>query len=194
MKITLKNEEIVYLNGGDTLDLPKYTSQIMNLANQNAQGTRPKNVGQLSDLFPEYENQTNDPSISEWKTWYSLKYPEAINAATEKVYNQVLQLNKAIILIDKSMVHSWVEDLIISKTFNGLYLQKAILTKMAEIEKKQFRLSTPEEEAQGIDGYLDDEPVSIKPDIYQHMNALSEVISVKMIVYTKKKDGIVISY
>ena len=32
---------------------PKYTTQLMNLANQTAQGTRPKVVGQMSELFPQ---------------------------------------------------------------------------------------------------------------------------------------------
>lgn len=40
-------------NNGSGYEFPKYTSQLINLANQNAQGSRPKTVGQLSELFPE---------------------------------------------------------------------------------------------------------------------------------------------
>ena len=52
MKFTIKNEEISKINGVESAEFPKYTSQLINWANQNAQGTRPKVVGQLSELFP----------------------------------------------------------------------------------------------------------------------------------------------
>ena len=60
MKFTIKNDELVVLNGSKTPNFPKYTSQLINWANQNAQGTRPKVVGQLSDLFPTYESEEDN--------------------------------------------------------------------------------------------------------------------------------------
>jgi len=45
MKIILKNNKITQDIVGKIVEFPKYTTQIMNLANQNAQGTRPKVVG-----------------------------------------------------------------------------------------------------------------------------------------------------
>ena len=90
------------------------------------------------------------------------------------------------------MVEQWVEDLVIYKTFNGLYVQKAILASLAERKETTYRLATPEEESVGIDGYVRDVPYSIKPDTYKTMNRLSETINVKMIYYTKKKTGLTI--
>ena len=46
MKIKLKNAEIQEYVNAPARDFPKYTTQLMNLANQNSQGTRPKVVGQ----------------------------------------------------------------------------------------------------------------------------------------------------
>ena len=43
--IKIKNEELIQELIGETKDFPKYTTQLMNLANQNAQGTRPRVVG-----------------------------------------------------------------------------------------------------------------------------------------------------
>lgn len=83
------------------------------------------------------------------------------------------------------MIQKWVEDLIITKTYNGLYIQKAILSKIAKIKQKDFRLAKTEEEAIGIDGYIDKVPYSIKPDTYKTMSRLSESIEVKIIYYTK---------
>lgn len=116
MIINIKNDELIALNGFKSPDFPKYTSQLINWANQNAQGTRPKVVGKLSDLFPEFEDETDDVTISKWKEWYLAKYPDAVNEATEKIWKQVENLKDAIVLIDKNMVKRWVEDLVITKT------------------------------------------------------------------------------
>lgn len=45
MDYTIRNEILVEFNEGKTQKFPKYTSQLINWANQNAQGTRPKVVG-----------------------------------------------------------------------------------------------------------------------------------------------------
>ena len=190
MNFAIKNEEIIELNESGNVCFPKYTSQLINWANQNAQGTRPKVVGQLSDLFPEFQNSTEIVNIQEWQKWYLQKYPNAIDDATEKIYTQVKNLQEAIKLIDKDMVKMWVTDLVITKTFNGLYVQKAILSKMSKLTNKPYRLATPDEESQGIDGYVGDVAYSLKPDTYKLMNRLSEQINVKMVYYTKTKTGL----
>ena len=45
MKIKLSNEELRRSLEIEAPSFPKYVTQIINLANQNAQGTRPKVVG-----------------------------------------------------------------------------------------------------------------------------------------------------
>ena len=57
-----------------------------------------------------------------------------------------------------------------------------------------YRSSTPEEESEGIDGYIGEMPVSIKPITYKTKNMLPENIDVKMIYYEKVKDGIKVEY
>ena len=61
-KFQLNNAELAAAVSGKSPEFPKYTTQIMNLANQNAQGTRPKVVGQMTELFREFEGK----SFSEW--------------------------------------------------------------------------------------------------------------------------------
>lgn len=190
MIFTIKNEELQDLNGSENLSFPKYTSQLINWANQNAQGTRPKIVGQLSDLFPEYQTETGDVSIADWRQWYISRYPDAIDHATDKIFEHVENLKEAIKLIDKGLVRQWVDDLVITKTYNGLYVQKAILAKIGELKETTFHLASPDEESLGIDGYVGDIAYSVKPDSYKTMNRLSETINVKMIYYTKKKTGL----
>ncbi|MCH5164085.1 MAG: MjaI family restriction endonuclease [Clostridiales bacterium] len=188
MNFTIKNEEIQNLNNSETVSFPKYTSQLINWANQNAQGTRPRVVGQLSELFPEYQNGAKVVSITNWQEWYLEHYPNAIENATDKIFGQVENLKVAIQLIDREMVKKWVEDLVIAKTFNGMYVQKAILSTLASKKGLAYRLAYPEEESIGIDGYVGDVAYSIKPNTYKTMNRLSERIDVKMIYYTKTKN------
>ena len=192
MKYTLKNEKIESYNENSTFRFPKYTSQLINRANQNAQGTRPVVVGQMSELFPEFMASGEEITVDNWRAWYTERYPDAFERATDKIYTQVQNLREAIPLIDRELVRHWVEDLVITKTFNGLYVQKAILASLAERSETTWRLATPEEESAGIDGYVGDIPYSIKPETYKTMGRLSEMIAVKMIYYTKTKTGITI--
>lgn len=190
MKFTIKNEELIVINGSETPDFPKYTSQLINWANQNAQGTRPVVVGQMSELFPEFMNSGMEITIENWRKWYTEKYPEAFENATDKIFAQVQNLRNAIPLIDREMVEKWVQDLVINKTFNGMYVQKAILASLAEKRGTTYRLATPEEESIGIDGYVGEIPYSVKPDTYKTMGRLSETIDVKMIYYSKTKTNL----
>lgn len=190
-KIKIKNDEIEQLLGKEAIAFPKYTTQIMNLANSNAQGTRPKVVGQMSELIEEFDGD----DLSDWEEWYKNRKPTAINDATDKVFHMVEQLEAAIVQIDKPMIARWVEDLVISKTYTGLRFQKAILTKIAEIKQMTYRPSTPEEESKGVDGYIGETPVSVKAITYKSKEVfLSENIKVAMIYYDKKKDGINVTY
>ena len=190
MNYTLKNESIEDYNQSESYTFPKYTSQLINWANQNSQGTRPKVVGQMSELFPEFMTHTERISIEYWKRFYVMQHPHAFEEATDKIYAQIENLREAIKLIDRDMVEHWVEDLIVNKTFNGLYFQKAILASLAERKHTTYRLANPEEEAKGIDGFVGNVPYSVKPDTYKTMGRLSETIDVKMIYYTKTKTGL----
>ena len=88
-----------------------------------------------------------------------------------------------------------VRDLVVLKTFTGLRFQEAILKKVSECLKKDYRSSTAEEESKGIDGYIGDTPVSIKPHTYKAQSLrLSEQIDVSIIYYEKKKTGLIIEY
>lgn len=190
MNYSLKNEDIEIYNDSDPYAFPKYTSQLINLANQNAQGTRSNVVGQMSDLFPEFLNSNEEKTIEGWRKWYTERYPDAFENATNKIWDQVNNLRDAISLIDREMVAKWAENLVIYKTFNGLYVQKAILASLAKKKNTTYRLANPDEEAKGIDGYVGDTPYSIKPETYKTMGRLSEVIDVKIIYYKKNKTGL----
>ena len=84
-KLKISNAEVQQALSGKDYIYPKYSTQIINLANQNSQGTRPKVVGQMSDLIQEFAGQT----IAEWQDWYQQKQPNAIENATNRIYPMV---------------------------------------------------------------------------------------------------------
>jgi hypothetical protein len=191
VEFIIRNDKITQdVVGKINSDFPKYTTQIMNLANQNAQGTRPKVVGQMSELIEECPKGTYE----EWVSWYSKRMPNAVDNATERVYEMIQNLSSAFKAIDKALVRKWVEDLVLTKTFTGFCFQESILKTIAQRKWLTYRRSTPEEESRFIDGYIGDTPVSIKPITYKTKNMLHENISIKLIYYEKVKDGIIVEY
>lgn len=188
--LKISNNEILSLLDAEATIFPKYATQILNLANQNAQGTRPAVVGQMSDLIQAFPGK----KLKEWEEWYLNKHPEALSKAAGKIFEMVNNFKDVMTKIDREMVEKWVKDLVILKTFIGLKFQEAILKSVASELKTNYRIATPEEESQGIDGFIGEKPVSIKPTSYEMKKSLSEKIEVPFIFYERQKDGIKISF
>ena len=100
MEFKIKIEEIRRLMEIENPEFPKYTTQILNLANQNAQATRPKVVGQMSELIKEFTGRT----LEEWEKWYLKRYPDSIDKATKKILEMINNFRDAINQIDESMI------------------------------------------------------------------------------------------
>jgi len=190
MKIKITSKEIQEILEIPVETFPKYSTQLINLANQNAQGTRPKVVGQLSELIQEFSGKTLD----DWKEWYLERHPKSIKDATDKIYDMISSFKNVLSNIDKDLIERWVNDLVIIKTFIGLSFQEAILKKVSDIKDTTYRLATVEEESKGIDGFINDIPVSIKPISYRSKMALNEKIDVNFIFYEKQKSDVIIEF
>lgn len=171
---------------GKEVEFPKYTTQIINLANQNAQGTRPRVVGQMSDLI----HECPDKSYEGWKKWYLEHYSDRIEKATKKISKMIENMKAAMELIDEEMIRKWVEDLVITKTAEGLIIQEIILKTIAEEAGLEWRLATSKEESKNIDGFIGSTPVSIKPMSYESMRpTVREEIDIQTIFYKKPKNS-----
>src|SRR5699024_8018543 len=171
-KIKIKFDEIKNIEIGEAPQFPKYTTQILNLANQNSQGTRPRVVGQMSELIQEFDGN----SIDEWIDWYEEGHPDARQKASDKIEDMVEKLSNAVEKIDRPMIEKWVKDLVLYKTYIGLHFQEAILHKVAEMKEVDYRLADARDESKGIDGYIGEEPISIKPTTYKTKGQFSEEI------------------
>ena len=189
-KIKMKNSEVEQLSNASQYAFPKYSTQIINLLNSNAQGTRPAIVGQMSELIQEFEGK----SLEEWIAWYNERQPNAVHNATEKIYGMYQLMSETFNSITHEMIEEWVKDLVYTKTFCGLKFQSAIIAFLAEKLGKSWRLANIEEEAKGIDGFVGDTPIQIKSITYKMEARLSETIDVPIVYYDKKKNGINIEY
>lgn len=172
----------------EEIALPKYASSIINRANFFAGGTRPQIVGQMTELI----QQAKPKSYKEWEKWYLERHPDSIDKAVDMIALTLNDFKKSISSIDKSMIRRWVKDLVIVKTFVGLRFQEAVLKIVAKKLGKSYSLSTSREESKGIDGFIGDKPVSIKPKTYKSESDLAENIEIPIIFYEKKKGYILV--
>jgi hypothetical protein len=190
VQIKISSEQVRDLLDIDPLQLPAYTSQLLNLANSNAQATRPKIVGQMSDLIQEFSGHT----VAEWEKWYLKRHANDLLIARERIKGMVEKLKDAIAKIDDAMIDRWLRDLVIVKTYAGLRFQQAILARVATEVKLTFRSSKADEESQGIDGYIGDIPISIKPATYKLKAQLDESLPATVVFYHKEKNDLIVEF
>jgi hypothetical protein len=188
--IKLTEEEREKLVAEIDPEFPKYTTQIMNTANQNAQATRPRVVGQMSEIVEEYKRKYPSGNFEDWKEFYYQEHDgeERIETATQKAFEMVVNMREAAEVIDREMVYRWIEDLVLYKTYTGLGRnQGAVLKKLSDEYGVEYRRSTPEQESKGIDGYLGEQPVSIKPETYRQKAQLQENVQAPIVYYQEYK-------
>lgn len=189
--IKIDNKELSAILSDNKVDFPKYSTLILNLANQTAGGTKPKVVGQMSELIQKFQGK----KLDEWEQWYLKQHPEAISNATNKIVEMIQNFRDVMDKIDKELIEKWVRDLVIAKTFIGLKFQEAILFKIASLANQKCRFATPEEEARGIDGFIGKHGVSIKPATYlAKKDLLAGKIGVPIVYYEKLKEGIKVTF
>jgi hypothetical protein len=143
-------------------------------------------VGQLNEIIEEYKEEYPEGDYEDWKKFYFKNYDgeEKIEEATDKVFEMVVKMREATEKIDREMVNRWVRDLVLYKTYTGLGRnEEAILKKLSEEYDLPYELGTAEDESKGIDGYLRDQPVSVKPITYKQKARLQEDILAPIVYY-----------
>ncbi|MFB6166809.1 MAG: MjaI family restriction endonuclease [Candidatus Nanohaloarchaea archaeon] len=180
LKITRSERE--KLSDIDEKEFPKYTTQILNIAVNNAQANRPHTVGSMNAFEEEF--QESGGGFEEWKEFYQEKKDgeERIDEAIEKTVEMLEKMRDAMAEIDREMIRDYVEDLVLNQTYVGFNIQRVILKKVASEHGLDYSFSGPGDESKGIDGYIGEQPVSIKPETYRRKN-LQEEIDVPIIYY-----------
>lgn len=189
-KIFIENKQLRLFLKAPELNLPKYCSSILNMANRFARATRPGVVGKMTELFQRFDGNT----IRQWENWYLDERPNSIDIAVRLIKEKIEELKEAIEKIDDEMIEEWVRDLIIVKTFIGLRIQEAILQQVAKEVGLSAITANADQESRGIDGVIGDTEVSIKPKSFKQQASLQDELPKAVIYYEKVSNGIRVTY
>lgn len=141
---------------------PKYATQLMNLAGQNSKATSPKNVGSVKEAWLAMRSQNIRGTLQNWTDFYNTNYGEDKLITAGKKIHTMLN-NMGIQWIDEDMCIDYVKEVVYNKTHMGLGGEEMAIEVAASYFNQPYRFSTPEEESQGIDGWIGDKPVQVKP-------------------------------
>jgi len=139
----------------------------------------------MSELIEEFPGG----DVETWAEWYIDGHPGAIEDAVGRISNMLASFRAVLDEIDEAVIREWVHDLVVYKTYQGMLFQNAILERMAAEVGTDWTAATPEDEARGVDGYVGDKPVSIKPGSYDSQDALPEQIEATIVTYKKPERG-----
>lgn len=189
-KKRIKSTEVAKAIGIKQISIPKYASSVINDANRYSGATRTENVSQVSETIQIFREDRTVPnhSLVEWERWYLAKHPDAITKATNDAWRQFKKMRAELAKVKKEHIEEWERDLIINKTYAGLMIQDAIIKTIAKDLGVESRLSTPEEEGQGIDGYINNVPVQIKSVTYRNEIRNEQFAEDIVIIYYSKDE------
>ena len=189
MKITIPPEALPDQPAGDRFPYKIYETVLLNPANRYSHATRPEHVGKMTELI----RQCPCDDYEGWREWYLELYPGAIDEATDLIVRKLEQFRNVISEMDPSTVRRWVTELILEKTYVGLHTEQAILTEAANTLRQPYRASSAEDESKGIDGYIGDQPVSVKPTSRKNDPSLRDMIEAPIIWYKTNRNGAVVA-
>lgn len=190
-KITKKKKT---LQNNLKTEFPKYTASLMNLSNSTGNLTSKKNIGPLHEYFEEFKSSYKGAmyTIEEWEKFYKYKKggKKLLEKAVEKNLDNIKKFREALDLIDKKLITDYISDLVYKKTFIGMnyeYLAVAMLAKEMKINAVNIKKSSSKEESQGIDYWIENVPVQVKPADSYKANKIN-IIKKGVVIYYKKED------
>ena len=169
------------------VETPKYTTYLLNPAINLSQSNRPDVVGQMSDIIEEFREEQPDGQFEDWIEYYYTEYDgeTRLDQATEKAFPMVKKMKEAFEQVDRELTHNYLRDLVLFKTYEGFDIQETILRKLGDMFDRDIEPASAGEESQGIDGYLGDQPLQIKPTTYK--DSLQEEFDVPVVYYDENK-------
>lgn len=172
-------------------DFPLYSKPILNIATQNSKATHKNVVGSMKEQWMEFL-ATRGRSVDEWEAWYMANGGQLkIAAATDKLYAMLQKMPIDHALFTRNLALAYILDLVINKTHYGMSGEYHAVLAAAAHFAKEHRFSTAEEESQGIDAWIGDRPVQVKPHDsvkMHHVRNHADTDKTLVITYEAKKD------
>jgi hypothetical protein len=169
---------------------PTYSTQILNIAGQNSRCFDAKKVGSMKESWLEFVKTGQPDTLENWENFQRAKIgEESLQWSADKLFDMVH--NKMQILwITKEMCRDYIEEVIFNKTHFGMGGESAAIQAASKYFNLPFRFSNAEEESQGIDGWIGEYPVQVKPeDTYKkgHVFNAADTEKTLVLTYEKKK-------
>jgi hypothetical protein len=158
-----------------SVNYPKYFTTKVNNANSWSQATFKRSIGDLGKLFTKFRNshRSSEQTMENWRTYFNTQRPGKLEEAIAKTsakYLEVLQYDVDVDVLSQetlSNIATWMDALIIEKTFIGQMAQVETLSAFAQHNSMKITTATTEEDSMGIDGYVGSVSVSVKPESYR---------------------------
>ena len=107
------------------MTLLPYVGSVINLGNSFSQATRPKNVGQMSDLIQEYRESTDRPTRDGWESFYNDRIGlDKIDIATDKTWDYVQRIKDLLKILKKNLAMNGITTLYLAKSSDLVDLLK----------------------------------------------------------------------
>ena len=167
---------------------PRYYYGHIDRACQDTGACNSNSVGKMHEFF----GRRKFRSKNEWIKWYEKNYPDTIQKAVNKIWENIVEFG-----IDrkkhrryKPHIKNFVRHLVLHKTYTGLKIQEAILVKLAELKRSDYKWSSSKQDSQGTDGFVGNIPITVKPDTCKY----KKHPGVKRINYTINKQRTALSF
>jgi len=185
IKLTAK-----FYKGHDTRsrrEWPKYSTQFLNLAGQNSKCFSANRVGSMKELWLEFGETGVPDTLENWETFYVDRMgTDGLDEASEKLYGMIQKMG--VPWIDEQMCSDYVREVIYNKTHFGMGGEALAIAVAAEYFELPYRFSNAEEESQGIDGWIGEYPVQVKPqDTFKVGHVFNKADTAKQLVVTYEK-------
>lgn len=142
---------------------PKYSTQLLNIAAQNAKAFDKNHLGAVVNAFQKMRESGKPGTLSNWESYYNENFgEERILTAGKKIHDKLIQMQIHWISLD--MCIDYAKEVTYNKTHMGSAGQEMAVEVAAKYFEKEFRWPTIHEDtALGIDAWIGDIPVQVKP-------------------------------
>lgn len=168
---------------------PKYSTQLLNLASQNCKATSPKNVGSVKELWLAMRKNGIPGTLQNWINYYNTVYgQDRLIEAGSKIHLMLKKMNITGITLE--MCIDYAMEVVYNKTHMGLGGEEMAIEAVAKFFKLSFKFSSREEESIGIDGWIGNKPVQVKPHnsaFKSHVHNHPDTDKILLITYEEKK-------
>ena len=191
IKLTNKDFQPVVLR--DRYEFPLYAKPILNIATQNSQATRVKIVGSMKEQFTDFLKQSGEKGVKDWENFYN-DHCDGLNKieqSANKVWEMLSKMPVDHSVFTLDLCRMYIEDLAYNKTHFGMSGEYYSVLASAKYFDLPHRFSNAEEEAQGIDAFIGDYPVQVKPHDsvkMHHVRNHADVDTTLVITYEEKKN------